>query len=267
MAEIIAVVNNKGGVGKTTTAINVSACLASRGRKTLLIDADQQGSSTSGFGINKQELKATFYDFLMTDLPLDQMVRETMLNGLHILPAKNDLIGVDHKIMGLPNQDTLLRDRMDQKLPGPRRAGYEFIIIDAPPNLDLLNINIMAAANRLIIPIEAEYLSLEGLANLIDTYKRIRETLNPQLSILGIIIAKYLANCKLSQEVSQDLRRSMGALVFDTVIPRNIRLAEAPGHAQPIIVYDRHSTGAASYLAATEEIISRLNLKRGPDDR
>jgi chromosome partitioning protein len=266
MAEIIAVVNNKGGVGKTTTAISVSACLASRGRKTLLIDADQQGSSTTSLGIKKQELKATFYDFLMTDLPLDQVVRETMLGGLHILPAKDDLLGVDHKIMGLPNQDTLLRDRIKQKMTGSNRSGYDFIIIDAPPNLDLLNINIMAAASRLIIPIQAEYLSLEGLANLVDTYKRIQKTINPQLSILGILITRYLVNCRLSREVCQDLRRSMGALVFDNVIPQNVRLAEAPGHAEPIIVYDPQSTGATSYLAVTEEIISRLKLKRGPDD-
>jgi chromosome partitioning protein len=262
MAEIIAIVNNKGGVGKTTTAINISACLAYMGRKTLLIDADQQGSSTIGLlGANKQQLKTTFYDFLMTDLPLEQTVISTIINGLHILPAKDDLLGVDHKMMGLPNQETILRRRIDQKMAEPDRAGYEFIIIDAPPNLDLLNINIMAAATRLIIPIQAEYLSLEGLANLIDTYKRIRATINPKLSILGILITMNIANCNLSQEVSQDLRRYMGTVVFENVIPRNIRLAEAPGHAEPIIVYDRKSAGAVSYLAVTSEIISRLNLK------
>jgi len=261
MTEIIAIVNNKGGVGKTTTAINISACLASIGRKTLLMDADQQGSSTIGLGINKQQLKTTFYDFIMTDLPLEQMVIETELTGFHILPAKDDLLGVDHKMMGQSNQETILRRRIDQKMPEPDRAGYDFIIIDAPPNLDLMNINIMAAANRLIIPIQAEYLSLEGLANLIDIYKRIRETINPKLSILGILITMNLANCKLSREVSQDLRRFMGTVVFDNVIPRNIRLAEAPGHAQPIIVYDGHSAGAVSYMAVTNEIISRLNLK------
>jgi chromosome partitioning protein len=267
MAEIIAIVNNKGGVGKTTTAINISACLASLGWKTLLMDADQQGSSTIGLGLNKQKLKTTFYDFLMTDTPLEQAVQETMLSGLYILPAKDDLLGVDHKIMALPNQDTILRHMIERKIADPGRAGYDFIIIDAPPNLDILNINIMAAANRLIIPIQPEYLSLEGLANLIDTYKRVRETINPKLSILGILITMNTANCKLSREVSQDLRRFMGAVVFENVIPRNISLAEAPGYAQPIIVYDRKSAGSLSYQAVTNEIIARINLKRGPDDQ
>jgi len=265
MTEIIAIVNQKGGVGKTTTAINISACLAASGLKTLLIDADQQGSSTIGLGLNKQQLKTTFYDFLMTDTPLDQMLKETMLAGLHILPAKSDLLGVDQKMAGLEHRETILKRRLDQKLASP--SGYDFIIIDAPPNLDLLNINIMAAANRLIIPTQPEYLSLEGLANLIDTYKRIRETINNKLSILGILITMNLSNCRLSREVSQDLRRFMGNVVFENVIPRNIRLAEAPGHAKPIIIYDPQSAGAASYLAVTREILTRLNLKFSMPDQ
>ena len=260
MAEIIAIVNQKGGVGKTTTAVNLSACLAYAGYKTLLMDADQQGSTTTGLGFNKQQLSASFYDFLMTDLSLDQMVRETMLTGLEVLPANSDLLGVDQKMMDLPNRETVLRRRIERKLAGPE-PGYDFVIIDAPPNLNLLNINIMAAANRLIIPTQPEYLSLEGLANLIDTYKRIRKTINPKLSILGILVTMNLANSKLSREVIQSLKNSMGNVVFENVIPRNIRLAEAPGHAQPIIIYDRQSIGAVSYLALTKEIITRLNLK------
>jgi chromosome partitioning protein len=258
MAEIIAIVNEKGGVGKTTTAINISACLASAGLKTLLMDADQQGSGTMSLGLNKQPIEATFYDFLMTDLPLEQMVKETMITGLHMVPAKSDLLGVDQKMMDLPNRETILKRRINQKLVG---FDYDFIIIDAPPNMNLLNINIMAAANRLIIPTKPEPLSLEGLANLVDTYKRIRDTINPQLSILGILITMNFANYRLSREVILDLRRCMGKVVFENVIPNNIRLAEAPGYAQPIILYDRQSTGAASYLAVTKEIITRLDLK------
>ena len=265
MAEIIAIVNQKGGVGKTTTAINVSACLAAGGWKTLLIDADQQGNSTSGLGISRNNLRATFYNFLMADLPLNEIVMETAVPDLYILPANSDLLGLDQELQGLEKKETRLRRRLDEELAEPDQAGYKFVIIDSPPNLDLLTINIMAAANLLIIPTQPEYLSLEGLANLIETYKRIRETLNPQLSILGVLITMYLANSNLSREVSQDLRQFMHGLVFDTVIPRNVRLAEAPGHSMPIILYDNRSAGAQSYQAVTSEILTRLKLNKTVD--
>jgi len=262
MSEIIAVVNQKGGVGKTTTAINISACLAAAGRKTLLIDADEQGSSTISLGFNKSHFSLTFYDFLMADLALDQLVKETSLPGFHILPANDDLTGVDHVIMDLPERDTLLRRRMNQKMAGPDQDGYDFIIIDAPPTLNLLTINIMAAAGRLIIPTKPEYLSMDRLARLIETYKRIQVTSNPKLSILGVLITMNIANCKLSREAGQDLRRVFGSLVFENVIPQNIRLAEAPGHSLPITLYDRHSAGAISYQAVTKEILDRLKAKK-----
>ena len=262
MTEIIAIVNQKGGVGKTTTAINVSACLASAGRKTLLMDADQQGSSTISLGLNKQQLDTTFFDFIMTDDPLDQLVKETMISGFHVLPANDDLIGVDHKIFSLPEREILLRRRMNQKLAALEREGYDFIIIDSPPNLDILTINIMSAADRIIIPTKPDYLSMDGLAKFIETYKRILATTNTKLSILGVLITMNLANCKLSREASQDLRRVFGSLVFENVIPQNIRLAEAPGHSLPILLYDRASAGAASYLAVTQEILNRLKPKK-----
>ena len=260
MAEIIAIVNQKGGVGKTTTAINISACLASAGRKTLLIDADQQGSSTISLGLNKQELSDTFYDFLMTDTSLDQLILETMVKNFYILPANDDLTGVDHVIRDIPEKEFLFKRRLEQKL--GRAGGFDFIIIDAPPNLDLLTLNIMSAAKRLIIPTKPEYLSMDGLARFIDTYKRITITSNPQLSILGVLITMNLTNCKLSREASLDLRRVFGSLVFDNVIPQNIRLAEAPGHSLPIILYDRNSAGSLSYQAVTKEILGRLKSKK-----
>ena len=261
MVEIIAIVNQKGGVGKTTTAINVSACLAAAGHKTLLIDADQQGNSTGGLGVSKKNLQATFYDFLMGDLPLKKIIMETSVPDLHILPANSDLLGLDQELIKLENKETRLRRRLEGQLAEPDQAAYKFVIIDSPPNLDLLSINIMAASTRLIIPTQPEYLSLEGLASLIETYKRIRETINPRLSILGVLITMYLTKSKLSNEVSQDLRQFMGALVFKTVIPRNIRLAEAPGHCQPIIIYDHKSPGAQSYQEVTREILSKLKIK------
>ena len=256
MAEIIAIVNQKGGVGKTTTAINLSACLAASGHQTLLMDADQQGSSTIGLGINKKKLSASFYDLLMGDLDLDRMVQKTMVPGFDILPANDDLMGINHKIMGLAERDTLFKRRMEQKLAAP---GYDFIIIDAPPNLDLLTINIMNAASRLIIPTKPDYLSMDGLASLVDTYKRILDSSNPKLSILGVLITINLANCKLSKEAGLDLRRVFGNLLFKTIIPQNIRLAEAPGHSLPITVYDRNSAGALSYMTLTREVLARLN--------
>jgi chromosome partitioning protein len=263
MAEIIAIVNQKGGVGKTTTSVNLSACLAAAGWKTLLIDADQQGSATICLGIKKQNLETSFYDFLMSDMDLDQMVRKTMIPELHILPAKNDLLGIDQKMMDLDQRESLLKRRLDQKLPD---HDYDFIIIDSPPNLNLLTINIMAAAGRLVIPTKPDYLSMDGLVNLVDTYKRIRDAVNPRLSILGVLITMFMSNCKLSREAAQDLRRVFVNLVFENVIPQNIRLAEAPGHALPINIYDRNSAGTLSYQAVTKEILARLNSKRGPND-
>jgi chromosome partitioning protein len=261
MAEIIAIVNQKGGVGKTTTAINVAACLAVSGRKTLLIDADQQGNSTGGLGINKSNLKASFYHLLTHDFPLNQIVLETSLPNLYVLPGNRDLLGIEQELTEEKQNKTYLKRLLNEQLALPANAAYEFVIIDSPPNLDLLSINIMAAANWLIIPTQPEYLSLEGLADLIETYRRIRETENNSLSILGVLITMYLSNSNLSKEVAHNLRLNLRDLVFNTTIPRNIRLAEAPGHCKPIIAYDPKSTGSLSYQAVTREILERLNLK------
>ncbi len=259
MLEIIAIVNQKGGVGKTTTAINVAACLASAGKKTLLIDADAQGNSTSGLGISKQNLKENFYHFLMRDASLDQVVMESPVPDLHVVPANRDLLGVNQELALLETRETHLRRLLEKQLfTSPGTGKYDFVLIDAPPNLDLLAINIMAAATKLIIPTLPEYLSLEGLADLIETYRRIRETVNPQLSILGILITKHMATNNLSKEVTQDLRQNMGDLVFNTVIPQNVRLAEAPSYCQPIIMYDPRSSGSINYQAVTMEIINRV---------
>lgn len=261
MSETIAIVNQKGGVGKTTTTINVGACLAAAGYKTLLIDADAQGNSTSGLGISKQNVKENFYHFLMHDAPLEKVIMECPVPDLFIIPSNRDLLGINQELINVEARDSLLKRAMERALSSPDSPKFDFIIIDSPPNLDLLSVNIMAAAGKLIIPTLPEYLSLEGLADLLDTYKRVRETINPRLSILGVLITKHSATNNLSKEVTNDLRNNMGNLVFETVIPQNVRLAEAPSHCEPIILYDPKSTGSISYQAVTLEIIKRCGLK------
>ncbi|MGL4208362.1 MAG: ParA family protein [Candidatus Adiutrix sp.] len=254
MVEIIAIVNQKGGVGKTTSAINIAACLAAIGKKTLLIDADPQGNSTSGLGISKQNLNESFYDFLIENTPLNKIVMETSIPDLYILPSNRDSLALGRALLDTPGRELQLRTILKEEL---SLSPYDFVIMDSPPNLEILSINIMVAANRLIIPTQPEYYGLEGLADLIETYKRIRETINPSLSILGVLITMYSANNNLSKEVTQNLRENMGNLIFNTIIPRNVRLAEAPSYCQSIITYDPKSSGSLSYQALTKEIMER----------
>ncbi|MDL2260035.1 ParA family protein [Deltaproteobacteria bacterium OttesenSCG-928-K17] len=259
MPEIIAVVNQKGGVGKTTTAINIGACLAAAGKKTLLIDADSQGNSTSGLGIVKKTLSKCIYHTLIDDEPLKNITLETPMPGLFIAPANLDLLGINQELNDIENGQLRLKEVLDSQLiDDDGRKIYDFVIIDAPPNLDMMLINIMAASTKILIPTLPEWLALEGLADLVDTYSRIRETLNKKISILGILITKYVSTNKLSREVANELRENMPGLVFDNVIPQNVRLAEAPGYCKPIIMYDPRSTGAVSYQAVTDEILARV---------
>lgn len=253
MAEIIAIVNQKGGVGKTTTAVNIGACLAASGKKTLLIDADQQGNSTSSLGISKKNLKESFYDFMLTEVPLKDIIMDTPVPDLLIVPSNNDSAGIDQEVAKKDNSGRYFKRILDERL---KSENFDYVIIDAPPTLNPLAINIMAAAKRLLIPTQAEYLALEGLADLIDTYKWVRETINPELSILGVVITMH-SGTNLSKEVTANLRQNMGSLVFDTVIPKNVKLAESPSFCLPIIMYDPRSTGSQTYQALTKEILTR----------
>lgn len=263
MSEIIAIVNQKGGVGKTTTAINVGACLAAAGYKTLLIDADAQGNTTSGLGISKKNLKENFYHFLMQEAPLERVIMEGPMADLFIIPSNQDLLGINQELAGVDSREFMLKLAMDRAMTATGAAKFDFVIIDSPPNLDILFINIMAAADSLIIPIPPEYLPLEGLSDLLDTYKRVRETINSRLSILGVMITKHISTNNLSKEVTADLRLNMGNLVFKTVIPQNVRVAESPSHCKPVILYDPKCSGSTSYQEVTMEIIERCGLKYG----
>ncbi len=255
MPEIIAIVNQKGGVGKTTTSINLAAYLATESNRVLLIDADSQGNASSGLGIKKSSLNKNFYNFLIENSPISNVIYKTETPNLDIIPANLALIGIDQELAGLEKRERTLKKRLE-----PNLDCYDYILIDSPPNLNLLSINIMVAATSLIIPSPPEYLPLEGLADLIDTYKRVKLSYNQQLSILGVLVTMYTGNNKLSKEVTENLRHNMGDLVFKTVIPKNVRLAEAPGFCQPINIYDPRSSGAISYHALAREVIARTSI-------
>jgi chromosome partitioning protein len=263
MSEIIAIVNQKGGVGKTTTAVNTAACLTAEGKKTLLIDADAQGNSTSSLGISKNSVKENFYHFILNSSPLEKVIQESSVPDLYVIPGNRDLLGINQKMVSLEDKNSLLKTILARELTTDKGLDkFEYVIIDSPPNLDTLSINIMTAANWLIIPALPEYLSLEGLADLMDTYRAIKDSLNHQLAILGVLLTRYNETTTLAKEVSKNLRDHLADLVFETVIHQNIKLAEAPSHCKPIITYAPKSSGSQSYQTLTKEIINRIAAKK-----
>jgi chromosome partitioning protein len=258
LGRIIAIANQKGGVGKTTTAINLAASLAVSEQPTLLIDCDAQGNTTSGLGFPKDPSRRTLYQALILGEPIDRIIQKTQVEGLDLIPADKNLVGASIELVSAEAREFKLRGLLD----GIREA-YRFIVLDCPPSLDLLTLNALTASDSVLVPIQCEYLALEGVSELLDTLMRIRRTLNPSLAIEGILLTMYDDRTTLSKQVAADLRSFFGAQVFEAVIPRNVRLAEAPSHGKPIIFYDIHSRGAESYLHLAKEVIGNGQKRLG----
>ncbi len=257
MGKIIAFSNQKGGVGKTTTCVNMSAYLAKKGYKCLIVDLDAQGNATSGLGFAKSEVKQSVYNVMIDDMPIEEAVLKTCVEGLDILPSNIDLAGAEVELVYVKDREKVLRKVLERA-----KQSYDFITIDCPPSLGLLTINALAAADTVLIPIQSEYYALEGLSQLMNTIKLVVKHLNPSLKIEGVVLTMSDNRAIISRQISEEIRKYFGKRVFDTVIPRNIRLAEAPSHGVPIMLHDTRCSGAKAYLALTEEYISRQPSKK-----
>ena len=262
LARIIAVANQKGGVGKTTTAVNLAACLATAEQPTLLIDCDSQANSTAAIGFPKDPSRRTLYHTLILNEGFEKIIQKSQVDGLDVVPADKNLAGAAVELVNAENREYKLQSAL--KLLNDK---YRFIILDCPPALDLLTLNALVAASAVLIPIQCEYLALEGVSELLDTLMRIRRTLNPNLEIEGILLTMYDERTTLSRQVATDLRSFFGTQVFQSVIPRNVRLAEAPSFGKPIIFYDIHSKGAEGYTQLAQEVIANAEKRAGTGAR
>ncbi len=252
MGKIIAIANQKGGVGKTTTAINLSASLAMAKKKTLLIDADPQANASSGLGIDPKNVTSSIYECLVDDYPVTGSRLPTCVEGLDIVASRIDLVGAELELINKPNRENVMRRSLDAV-----RDEYEYIIIDCSPSLGLITVNALTAADSVIIPVQAEYFALEGISKLLNTIRIIKGKLNPSLQIEGFLLTMYDARLRLANQIYEELKSHFGTMVFNTVIPRNIRLSEAPSHGLPAILYDPNSRGATSHVQLAKELIAR----------
>ena len=247
----IAVANQKGGVGKTTTAINVATALAATGKRVLVVDIDPQGNASTGFGIDRARRSRTSYDLLLGDATLSEAAVLTRIPNLSIIPSTVDLTGAEIELIGVDRR----MHRLDAALESSR---HDFVVIDCPPSLGLLTLNALAAADSLLVPLQCEFFALEGLTQLLNTVERVRATLNPDLSILGVVLTMFDRRNRLSEQVAADVRACLGAQVFETVIPRNVRLSEAPSHGLPALLYDHQCAGSTAYMALARELLTRV---------
>jgi len=252
MTKILAIANQKGGVGKTTTAINLSSCLAVAEHKTLLVDMDPQANTTSGMGLDKRNISSSIYEAIVTDAAAEQAIVETDIKFLHLLPANINLVGAEIELVNLPEREFRLKRAL-----APIAPNYEFIIVDCPPSLGLLTLNALAAANSVIIPIQCEFYALEGLSQLMNTIGLVQKHLNPGLQIHGVLLTMYDNRLSLSRQVAENARKYFSDKVYETVISRNVRLSEAPGFGKPILLYDIESSGAKNYIRFAREVLSR----------
>lgn len=252
MSRIIAISNQKGGVGKTTTTINLSACLAEMGKKVLVIDIDPQGNATSGLGIERDDVDHTVYELLINEITVWDALTPSVVEGLTVIPSERGLAGAEIELIGVDDREYILKNEIDKI-----RDKYDFILIDCPPSLNMLTINAMTTADTVLVPIQCEYYALEGLSELLYTIELVKERLNPVLEVEGVVFTMYDGRTLLSSQVVDNVRDNLHQHIFNTVIPRNVRLAEAPSHGLPINMYDPKSTGAIGYRSLAQEIIKR----------
>jgi chromosome partitioning protein len=249
--QVIAILNQKGGVGKTTTAINLGAYIAKSGKRVLIIDFDPQGNATSGLGIQKNVLTSTIYDVLFKKVGAEHAVQETSVDNLYVLPANPGLAAAEVELVNELQREQMLKEAL-------ANLSYDYVLIDCPPSLGLLTVNALTAAHHLLIPVQAEYYALEGLSQLLTVVQRVRAGLNPNLNLLGVVVTMYDSRTSLSEQVYNELTKHFGDKVMKTVVPRNVRLAEAPSHGKPIADHDKWSKGARAYKALTKEILGSV---------
>ena len=255
MGRIIAIANQKGGVGKTTTSINLAASIAEMGKRVLAIDLDPQGNMTSGLGVDKNEVENTVYELMLDECSINESIQDTVVKGLRLIPSNVNLAGAEIELLGINDKEYILKTAVDYI-----RDDYDFIVIDCPPSLNMLTVNAMTTADTVLVPIQCEYYALEGLSQLIHTINLVQERLNPNLQMEGVVFTMYDARTNLSLQVVENVKDNLDTKIYETMIPRNIRLAEAPSYGIPINMYDSKSAGAESYRKLAKEIVGRKDL-------